>query len=189
MILTMKDIENKAVYEDSYRGIGYTYDRKYETIMGKAKDHQPISDEERTYVNDRYNRMGLVPDLGMPSSDSVTSTTKSAIAPGKLVFLTRVMFSKIVPLYQYEVEYQIRNYDEKSRQDVLIGGSTCDAYDVKQRYIDQLLESVLPLYGFTLLSPKELMITLFDYKYPNELEKKPVTVGELVFGRMNWDLV
>lgn len=105
------------------------------------------------------------------------------------VFLTRVMFSKIVPLYQYEVEYQIRNYDEKSRQDVLIGGSTCDAYDVKQRYIDQLLESVLPLYGFTLLSPKELMITLFDYKYPNELEKKPVTVGELVFGRMNWDLV
>ena len=82
--LTMKDIENKAVYEDSYRGIGYTYDRKYETIMGKAKDHQPISDEERTYVNDRYNRMGLVPDLGMPSSDSVTSTTKSAIAPGKL---------------------------------------------------------------------------------------------------------
>ena len=82
--LMMKDIENKASYEDSYRGIGYTYDRKYETIMGKAKDHLPISDEERTYVNDRYNRMGLVPDLGMPSSDSVTSTTKSAIAPGKL---------------------------------------------------------------------------------------------------------
>ena len=82
--LTMKDIENKAAYEDSYRGIGYTYDRKYETIMGKAKDHLPISDEERTYVNDRYNRMGLVPDLGMPSSDSVTSTTQSAIAPGKL---------------------------------------------------------------------------------------------------------
>ena len=81
----MKDIENKASYEDSYRGIGYTYDRKYETIMGKAKDHLPISDEERTYVNDRYNRMGLVPDLGMPSSDSVTSTTQSAIAPGILL--------------------------------------------------------------------------------------------------------
>ncbi|WP_289087564.1 hypothetical protein [uncultured Veillonella sp.] len=83
--LTMKDIENKASYEDSYRGIGYTYDRKYETIMGKAKDHLPISDEERTYVNDRYNRIGLVPDLGMPSSDSVTSTTQSAIAPGILL--------------------------------------------------------------------------------------------------------
>ena len=83
--LTMKDIENKVSYEDSYRGIGYTYDRKYETIMGKAKNHLPISDEDRTYVNDRYNRMGLVPDLGMPSSDSVTSTTKSAIAPGMLL--------------------------------------------------------------------------------------------------------
>ena len=80
--LTMKAIENKASYEDSYRGIGYTYDRGFNVAEENAKRRGYATAEEN--LDNNYNKVGLVPDLGMSSKDSASSMTKSAIAPGKL---------------------------------------------------------------------------------------------------------
>ena len=82
--LTMKDIENKASYEDSYRGIGYTYDREFNVAEQNAKQRGYATLDEKEYLDKNYNKVGLVPDLGMSSNDSASSMTKSAIAPGKL---------------------------------------------------------------------------------------------------------
>lgn len=104
-------------------------------------------------------------------------------------FITRLLFSKIVPFCRYEVEHRIYTEDEESDDDLLIGASSWDAYDRLQHHIMQLLESVLPLYGFSILGPKELVLTLFDYQYPNENEFRRVVLGELIFGSMNWNIV
>ena len=82
--LTMKDIENKASYEDSYRGIGYTYDRGFNVAEENAKRLGYATAEEKESLDNNYNKVGLVPDLGMSSKESASSMTKSAIAPGKL---------------------------------------------------------------------------------------------------------
>ena len=82
--LTMKDIENKASYEDSYRGIGYTYDRGFTIDEQNAKRRGYATAEEKENLDNNDNKVGLVPDLGMSSKDSASSMTKSAIAPGKL---------------------------------------------------------------------------------------------------------
>ena len=82
--LTMKDIENKASYEDSYRGIGYTYDRGFNVAEENAKRLGYATAEEKESLDSNYNKVGLVPDLGMSSKESASSMTKSAIAPGKL---------------------------------------------------------------------------------------------------------
>lgn len=82
--LTMKDIENKASYEDSYRGIGYTYDRGFNVAEENAKRRGYATAEEKETLDNNYNKVGLVPDLGMSSKESASSMTKSAIAPGKL---------------------------------------------------------------------------------------------------------
>ena len=82
--LTMKDIENKASYEDSYRGIGYTYDRGFNVAEENAKRRGYATAEEKESLDNNYNKVGLVPDLGMSSKGSASSMTKSAIAPGKL---------------------------------------------------------------------------------------------------------
>lgn len=82
--LTMKDIENKASYEDSYRGIGYTYDRGFNVAEENAKRRGYATAEEKESLDNNYNKVGLVPDPGMSSKESASSMTKSAIAPGKL---------------------------------------------------------------------------------------------------------
>ena len=82
--LTMKDIKNKASYEDSYRGIGYTYDRGFNVAEENAKRRGYATAEEKEALDNNYNKVGLVPDLGMSSKESASSVTKSAIAPGKL---------------------------------------------------------------------------------------------------------
>ena len=82
--LTMKDIENKASYEDSYRGIGYTYDRGFNVAEENTKRRGYATAEEKEALDNNYNKVGLVPDLGMRSKDSASSMTKSAIAPSKL---------------------------------------------------------------------------------------------------------
>ena len=82
--LTMKDMENKASYEDSYRGIGYAYDRGFNVAEENAKRRGYATAEEKENLDNNYNKVGLVPDLGMSSKDSASSMTKSAIAPGKL---------------------------------------------------------------------------------------------------------
>ena len=82
--LTMKDIENKASYEDAYSGIGFTYDKTFKDIEKTVTDRGYATAEEKEYLDKNYNKVGLVPDLGMSSKDSASSMTKSAIAPGKL---------------------------------------------------------------------------------------------------------
>ena len=82
--LTMKDIENKASYEDAYSGIGFTYDKTFKDIEKTVTDRGYATPDEKEYLDKNYNKVGLVPDLGMSSNDSASSMTKSAIAPGKL---------------------------------------------------------------------------------------------------------
>lgn len=77
-------MENKASYEDSYRGIGYTYDREFNVAEQNAKQRGYATAEEKEYLDKNYNKVGLVPDIGMSSKESASSMTKSAIAPGKL---------------------------------------------------------------------------------------------------------
>ena len=82
--LALKDIENKADYDSSYRGIGYTYDRKYKDFEKSISEKGFLTADEMKYLDDMYNKVGLVPDLGMHSADNASSTTISAIAPGNL---------------------------------------------------------------------------------------------------------
>ncbi|WP_288190494.1 hemagglutinin repeat-containing protein, partial [uncultured Veillonella sp.] len=82
--LTMKDIENKASYEDAYSGIGFTYDKTFKDIEKTVTDRGYATAEEKEYLDKNYNKVGLVPDLGISSNDSTSSMTKSAVAPGKL---------------------------------------------------------------------------------------------------------
>lgn len=82
--LTMKDIENKASNEDAYSSIGFTYDKTFKDIEKTVTDRGYVTAEEKEYLDKNYNKVGLVPDLGMSSKESASSMTKSAIAPGKL---------------------------------------------------------------------------------------------------------
>lgn len=88
--LEMKDITNKAAYSDKSIDVGYAYNRDYEEAkknLANAKKHLDkiqklvaerdkrlniyshenpldyLTAEERSILNQYYNKMGIVPDL------------------------------------------------------------------------------------------------------------------------------
>nr|WP_232035792.1 hemagglutinin repeat-containing protein [Methylomusa anaerophila] len=64
--LTYSDIENKAEYSASSKGIGYA--------AGKDANGDPVAKKD----------LGLIPNIGTTASGEASSTTKSAISPGTI---------------------------------------------------------------------------------------------------------
>ena len=112
--LTMQDITNKAEFSNRTMGVGYTFNRAYEEVKGKAENIQKaiaerdkrlgihsgdsvsnyLTAEERQLLNTTYNKIGLVPDLSTGSKGQATSVTKSAITEGTLTVTKKPIDTK-----------------------------------------------------------------------------------------------
>lgn len=79
----MEDIQNKAEYSMSSKGVAYNHYSGYDTMNSKEK-------------NKVYNQKGFIPELSPDAKDKATSMAKSAISDGALsVRDTSVDVSKI----------------------------------------------------------------------------------------------